>query len=97
MPIAGPTARSPWAAGAHNGAVVCSRIHRKVSRIYFRAGAGFCFVWTGVDNGVGRHALETNRQGVFAIGDVRSGSVKLVAAAVGEGAQVVAALHVYLA
>jgi thioredoxin reductase (NADPH) len=51
------------------------------------------FVWTGVDNGVGRHALETNRQGVFAIGDVRSGSVKRVAAAVGEGAQVVAALH----
>jgi thioredoxin reductase len=34
--------------------------------------------------GVGRHALETNRQGVFAIGDVRSGSVKRVAAAVGE-------------
>src|ERR1700704_5996294 len=28
MPIAGPTARSPWAAGAHNGAVFCSRIHR---------------------------------------------------------------------
>ena len=55
------------------------------------------FVWTGADNGVGRHALETNRQGVFAIGDVRSGSVKRVAAAVGEGAQVVAALHAYLA
>jgi thioredoxin reductase (NADPH) len=55
------------------------------------------FVWTGVDNGEGRHALETNRQGVFAIGDVRSGSVKRVAAAVGEGAQVVAALHAYLA
>ena len=35
--------------------------------------------------------------GVFAIGDVRSGSVKRVAAAVGEGAQVVAALHAYLA
>jgi thioredoxin reductase (NADPH) len=34
---------------------------------------------------------------VFAIGDVRSGSVKRVAAAVGEGAQVVAALHVFLA
>ena len=45
----------------------------------------------------GRHALETNRNGVFAIGDVRSGSVKRVAAAVGEGAQVVAALHAYLA
>ena len=44
-----------------------------------------------------RHPLETNRDGVFAIGDVRSGSVKRVAAAVGEGAQVVAALHAYLA
>jgi thioredoxin reductase (NADPH) len=34
---------------------------------------------------------------VFAVGDVRSGSVKRVAAAVGDGAQVVAALHAYLA
>jgi thioredoxin reductase (NADPH) len=34
---------------------------------------------------------------VFAIGDVRSGSTKRVAAAVGEGAQVVAALHAFLA
>ena len=41
--------------------------------------------------------LETNLSGVFAIGDVRSGSVKRVAAAVGEGAQVVAALHAFLA
>lgn len=41
--------------------------------------------------------LETNIPGVFAIGDVRSGSVKRVAAAVGEGAQVVAQLHAYLA
>lgn len=41
--------------------------------------------------------LETCLPGVFAIGDVRSGSVKRVAAAVGEGAQVVAALHAYLA
>ena len=40
--------------------------------------------------------LETSRTGVFAIGDVRSGSVKRVAAAVGEGAQVVAALHAFL-
>ena len=40
-----------------------------------------------------RRPLETSRRGVFAIGDVRSGSVKRVAAAVGEGAQVVAALH----
>jgi thioredoxin reductase (NADPH) len=34
---------------------------------------------------------------VFAIGDVRAKSIKRVAAAVGEGAQVVAALHGYLA
>ena len=42
-------------------------------------------------------ALETSLPGVFAIGDVRSGSVKRVAASVGEGAQVVAALHAFLA
>jgi thioredoxin reductase (NADPH) len=55
------------------------------------------FVRTGEDYGEKRHALETNRAGVFAIGDVRSGSVKRVAAAVGEGAQVVSAVHAYLA
>ena len=37
--------------------------------------------------------LETSVPGIFAIGDARSGSTKRVAAAVGEGAQVVAALH----
>ncbi len=42
------------------------------------------------------HPLETTIPGVFAIGDVRSGSVKRVAAAVGEGAAVVAQLHTYL-
>ena len=42
-------------------------------------------------------ALETSVPGVFAIGDVRAGSTKRVAAAVGEGAQVVAALHQVLA
>ena len=35
--------------------------------------------------------------GVFAVGDVRSGSVKRVGGAIGEGAQVVAALHGFLA
>lgn len=44
----------------------------------------------------GRLPFETNRAGVFAIGDVRSGSIKRVAGAVGEGAQVVATLHRYL-
>jgi thioredoxin reductase (NADPH) len=37
--------------------------------------------------------LETSRPGVFAIGDVREGSTKRVAAAVGEGAAVVAQIH----
>jgi len=55
------------------------------------------FILTGEDAGGGRHALETTQRGVFAIGDVRAKSVKRVAAAVGEGAQVVAALHAYLA
>jgi thioredoxin reductase (NADPH) len=55
------------------------------------------FVLTGQEAGDNRHALETSRRGVFAIGDVRSKSVKRVAAAVGEGAQVVAALHSFLA
>jgi thioredoxin reductase (NADPH) len=40
--------------------------------------------------------LETSRLGVFAAGDVRSGSVKRVAAAVGEGAMVVALIHRHL-
>jgi thioredoxin reductase (NADPH) len=54
------------------------------------------FVLCGVDTSTSS-PLETNRHGVYAIGDVRSGSVKRVAAAVGEGAQVVAALHAFLA
>ena len=55
------------------------------------------FVLTGLEAGTGRRPLETSRRGVFAIGDVRSNSTKRVAAAVGEGAQVVAALHAFLA
>nr|WP_235844748.1 FAD-dependent oxidoreductase [Cupriavidus agavae] len=43
------------------------------------------------------YTLETSVPGVFAIGDVRSGSTKRVAAAVGEGAAVVAQIHKYLA
>jgi thioredoxin reductase (NADPH) len=40
--------------------------------------------------------LQTSVPGVFAVGDVRSGSVKRVGGAIGEGAQVVAALHDFL-
>jgi thioredoxin reductase (NADPH) len=55
------------------------------------------FVRTDASLGGGGRPLETSRPGVFAIGDVRSGSVKRIAAAVGEGAQVVATLHAFLA
>ncbi len=41
-------------------------------------------------------ALETSAPGIFAIGDVRSGSVKRVAAAVGEGGIAIAFVHRYL-
>jgi thioredoxin reductase (NADPH) len=51
------------------------------------------FIKTGL--GEAHHPLATSRDGVFAIGDVRAGSIKRVAASVGEGAQVVAALHAY--
>jgi thioredoxin reductase (NADPH) len=40
--------------------------------------------------------LQSSVPGVFAVGDVRSGSVKRVGAAIGEGAAVVAQLHAYL-
>jgi len=54
------------------------------------------FIMTGEDVGAD-FPLETSRRGVFAVGDVRASSVKRVAASVGDGAQVVAAIHAYLA
>jgi thioredoxin reductase (NADPH) len=54
------------------------------------------FILTGDEVGEDRFPLETSRRGIFAVGDVRSCSVKRVAAAVGDGAQVVAAIHAYL-
>ncbi len=47
---------------------------------------------------VGRAALplETSRPGVFAVGDVRSGSIKRVAAAVGEGSMAIRLVHEHL-
>lgn len=49
--------------------------------------------WTG---GREPFALETSAPGIFAIGDIRSGSVKRVAAAVGEGGMAIAFVHRYL-
>jgi thioredoxin reductase (NADPH) len=58
------------------------------------------FILTGADvpsTGRARLPLETGVEGVFAVGDVRCGSVKRVGAAIGEGAAVVAELHTFLA
>ncbi len=59
------------------------------------------FVMTGLtpaEDGISATSpYETILPGVFAVGDVRSGSVKRVASAVGEGSVVVQAVHQYLA
>jgi thioredoxin reductase (NADPH) len=57
------------------------------------------FVTTGggpANGGLATSPLESSAPGVFAVGDVRSGSVKRVGGAIGEGAQVVAAIHRFL-
>jgi thioredoxin reductase (NADPH) len=56
------------------------------------------FIRTGID-AEGRalsSPFVTSRPGIFAVGDVRSGSVKRVASGVGEGSVVVQAIHQYL-
>jgi thioredoxin reductase (NADPH) len=55
---------------------------------FVRTGAGVLAAADGPD-GTGPLPLETSRPGVFAVGDVRSGSAKRVAAAVGEGAMAI--------
>jgi thioredoxin reductase (NADPH) len=57
------------------------------------------FVRTGTDASgvIQKSAYATALPGIFAVGDVRSGSVKRVASAVGEGSVVVAAIHEYIA
>lgn len=55
---------------------------------------GFILTGSAAD---GSHGLfETRRQGVFAVGDVRSGSVKRVASAVGEGSVAIRQVHEFL-
>jgi thioredoxin reductase (NADPH) len=60
---------------------------------------GFILTGGDLDAVDGRAPLrfETSMPGVFAIGDVRGGSVKRVASAVGEGAVAVQFVHDYLA
>ena len=65
-------------------------------------GKGFVLTGSDIPRGAGvfrrtPRQLETSAPGIFAIGDVRAGSTKRVAAAVGEGAAVVAQIHGLLA
>jgi len=58
---------------------------------------GFVLTGNDADASTSRTLFETSLPGVFAVGDVRSGSVKRVASAVGEGSVVVQAVHARLA
>lgn len=87
------------------------RLHLKsgkteeVDGLFLFIGAEPSCEWTGCDldqkgfiiTGQGRLSHETSIPGVFAIGDVRSGSIKRVASAVGDGAAVETEVHLYLA
>ena len=59
--------------------------------------AGFVITGQKCAQGHAGNPLQSSVPGVFAVGDVRADSVKRVGAAIGEGAQVVAAVHRYLA
>jgi thioredoxin reductase (NADPH) len=84
-----------------------ARAHRAVRHLFLFVGADPNADWASncvdtdtkgfVITGQGALSLETSAPGVFAIGDVRAGSTKRVAAAVGEGAAVVSQIHTMLA
>jgi len=78
------------------GAVPCTGWVKGAVRLDDRG-----FVLTGAacepDASARPNPFQTSLPGVFAVGDVRSGSVKRVASAVGEGAVVVQAVHARLA
>jgi thioredoxin reductase (NADPH) len=73
--------------------------------LFLMIGADPCTTWlpeAGVELDakgfvITRDGFATSVPGVFAVGDVRSGSVKRVASAVGEGSVVISAVHSYLA
>ena len=82
---------------------------RSIRNVFLFLGAEPCTEWLSgcgvqvdekgfvVTGGPTCDSLETSIPGVFAIGDVRAGSVKRVGAAIGEGAAVVAQIHGYFA
>jgi thioredoxin reductase (NADPH) len=55
------------------------------------------FIITGGPTAHGLTPFATSIPGLFAVGDVRSGSVKRVASGVGEGSVAISAVHAYLA
>ena len=59
--------------------------------------SGFVVTGVGSDAHPAPALLESSVPGVFAVGDVRCGSVKRIGGAIGEGAQVVPALHAFVA
>ena len=59
--------------------------------------AGFVVTGSKCSQANALNPLQSSVAGVFAVGDVRAGSIKRVGSGIGEGAQVVAALHRYLA
>jgi thioredoxin reductase (NADPH) len=69
-------------------------VHRVLDDTVARDDKGF--ILTGNDTG-GDHLLATSVSGVFAAGDVRAGSTKRCATAVGEGAMAVQFVHTHLA
>ena len=82
-------------------------LHRRALRhLFLFIGADPNAEWVGdcvktdahgfIVTGGGALPLETSMPGIFAIGDVRAGSTKRVAAAVGEGAAVVSQIHAML-
>lgn len=54
------------------------------------------FIKTGADVSLETRGYATSMPGIYAVGDIRSGSVKRVASAVGEGSVVVSAVHAHL-
>ena len=69
-----------------------------LSWLYRRTTKARGFVRTGMDVTERRagSAFESSKPGVFAVGDVRSGSVKRVASGVGEGSVCISAVHSWL-
>lgn len=64
---------------------------------YIRTGRDVAVASNGAEAGREPLLLESSQPGVFAVGDVRSGSVKRVATAVGEGSMAVRLVHEHLA